>query len=140
MRESISDNEARQALQNGTGNVTIDDVQQVITRADDIQRKFTGHGPLGRFINDMKIMLSLIRDFWNKSYREVPWWTIGAVVTALLYVLNPVDIVPDFIPFFGLLDDAAVISACLFLVEKDLDRYRSWKEGAEDEEENGINS
>lgn len=140
MRESFTDHEARHVLESGAKNVTIDDVLQVVNRADDIQRKFTGHGPLGRFVNDMKTMLSLIRDFWNKSYREVPWWTIGAVVTALLYVLNPVDIVPDFIPFFGLLDDAAVISACLFLVEKDLDRYRSWKEGTADEEENGINS
>lgn len=56
------------------------------------------------------------------------WWTIGAVVTTLLYVLNPVDIVPDFIPFFGLLDDAAVVSACLFLVEKDLNIYKNWKD------------
>lgn len=140
MRESFTDHEARHVLENGAKKVTIDDVQQVITRADDIQRKFTGHSPLGRFVNDMKIMLSLIRDFWNKNYREVPWWTIGAVVTALLYVLNPVDIVPDFIPFFGLLDDAAVISACLFLVEKDLDRYRSWKGETADEEEDGENS
>lgn len=139
MRKSISDYEAREVLSDGAEKVTEEDIQKVISRADDIQRKFTGHSPLGRFISDLKIMISLIKDFWDKSYREVPWWTIGAVVTALLYVLNPVDIVPDFIPFFGLLDDAAVVSACLFLVEKDLNKYRNWKDGsveAEYEEEN----
>ncbi|MCK5130858.1 MAG: DUF1232 domain-containing protein [Candidatus Sabulitectum sp.] len=135
MRKSISDDEARRLLEDGAKTVTEEDIQKVIRRADDIQKKFTSHSPLGRFIADMKIMISLIKDFWNKNYREVPWWTIGAVVTALLYVLNPVDIIPDFIPFFGLLDDAAVVSACLFLVEKDLNRYKSWKDGiaAEDE-------
>lgn len=136
MRRTISDDKARQVLNDGAETVTEKDIQKVLERADDIQRKFTGHSPLGRFIADVKIMISMIKDFWNKNYREVPWWTIGAVVTALLYVLNPVDIVPDFIPFFGLLDDAAVVSACLFLVEKDLNRYKNWKDGiAETEEE-----
>ncbi|MCD4706234.1 MAG: DUF1232 domain-containing protein [Candidatus Sabulitectum sp.] len=135
MRRTISDDEARKVLEDGAETVTEEDIQRVITRADDIQRKFTGHSPLGRFIDDMKIMISMIKDFWSKNYREVPWWTVGAVVTALLYVLNPVDIVPDFIPFFGLLDDAAVVSACLFFVEKDLSRYKNWKDGITETEE-----
>ncbi|MCK5785342.1 MAG: DUF1232 domain-containing protein [Candidatus Sabulitectum sp.] len=133
MRKSISNYEAREVLNDGAEKVTEEDIQKVITRADDIQSKFTSHSPLGRFISDMKIMISLIMDFWNQSYREVPWWTVGAVVTALLYVLNPVDIIPDFIPFFGLLDDAAVVSACLLLVEKDLNKYRNWKDGKSEE-------
>ncbi len=135
MRRTISEDEAGKVLNDGAKAITDDDIQQVINRADAIQRKFTVHSPLGRFIADVKIMLSLVKDFWNKKYREVPWWTIGAVVTALLYVLNPVDIVPDFIPFFGLLDDAAVVSACLFLIEKDLNRYKNWKDGIAVEDE-----
>jgi len=135
MRRTISDDEARKVLEDGAETVTEEDIQKVIARADDIQTKFTGHSPLSRFIDDMKIMISMTKDFWNKNYREVPWWTIGAVVTALLYVLNPVDIVPDFIPFFGLLDDAAVVSACLFLIENDLKRYKNWKDGITVEDE-----
>ena len=126
--KTISESRAKQVLVEGAESVTDEDIQKVITRADDIQNMFSGHSPLGRFMNDMKLMISLIKDFWNKNYREVPWWTIGSVVTALLYVLNPFDIVPDFIPLVGLLDDAAVISACLFLAEKDLKKYRNWKD------------
>ena len=128
--KTISEKRAKRALTEGAESVTEADIQEVITRADDIQSMFSGHSPLGRFMNDMKIMISMIKDFWSKSYMEVPWWTISAVVTALLYALNPFDIVPDFIPFVGLLDDAAVISACLFLAEKDIKKYRNWKESA----------
>jgi uncharacterized membrane protein YkvA (DUF1232 family) len=40
----------------------------------------------------------------NPTYR---WWVIGA---SLLYVISPIDIAPDFIPFIGQIDDAVVIT------------------------------
>ncbi len=36
------------------------------------------------------------------------------------------------IPFIGLLDDAAVVSACLFMLERDLVAYRAWKSEGEE--------
>lgn len=127
MKTTISDHDARRVIEEGTQKVTTDDIQRVVNRADDIQRKVSGHGPLARFMNDVKLMIALVKDYWNKNYSEAPWWTIAAAATALLYVLNPVDIVPDFIPLVGFLDDATVVSACLFLLEKDLMKYSNWK-------------
>lgn len=135
MRSTISDEDARQVLDDGAKKVTEADLQKVVNRADDIQQKVSRHSPLARFISDVKLMISLVKDYWSKNYREVPWWTVAAVVTALLYVLSPVDLIPDFIPFVGLLDDAAVVSACLFLVEQDLSRYKIWKDGTSVDEE-----
>ena len=43
------------------------------------------------------------------------------------YVLNPFDLVPDFIPLVGQIDDAAVVAACLLMVRQDLHRYKKWK-------------
>ena len=85
-------------------------------------------GPLGRFLSDGKLMLSIVRDYVRGSYRQVPWWSVAAVTAALLYVLNPLDLVPDFLPGFGYIDDAAVVAACLRLVEKDLRKYREWRD------------
>ncbi|MCD6588717.1 MAG: DUF1232 domain-containing protein [Candidatus Fermentibacteraceae bacterium] len=134
MRRTISEDRARRVVSDGAKKVTEEDVNRVVTRADDIQKKVLGSGALSRLITDVKLMISLVKDYWNDNYREVPWWTIAAVVAALLYVLSPVDLIPDFIPFFGLLDDAAVVSACLFLVEQDLSNYRKWKNSNEDSE------
>jgi uncharacterized membrane protein YkvA (DUF1232 family) len=134
MRRTISEDRARRIVNDGAKKVTVEDVNKVVMQADDIQRKFFGNGPLSRFISDVKVMISLVRDYWSNTYREVPWWTIAAVVAALLYVLSPVDLIPDFIPFFGLLDDAAVVSVCLLLVEQDLNKYKLWKNSNEDSE------
>ncbi|MDR9458483.1 MAG: DUF1232 domain-containing protein, partial [Salegentibacter sp.] len=52
---------------------------------------------------------------------------ISSVGGALLYVLSPIDLIPDFLPFVGYLDDAAVFAALLKYVRLDLQKYRDWK-------------
>jgi|SRR5699024_6725073 len=126
-KSNISDDEAREQLKKGSAKVTEDDVAKVVNKADDIKRKFESNGPLGRFIKDVKVMLSLIKDYWNGSYREIPWWAISAVVAALLYVLSPIDLIPDFIPVVGYMDDAAIVAMCLRMVEQELSKYESWR-------------
>ena len=119
---------AEKRLRTDAENVDEQDAQRVLHKADRIEKKFSGAGPLGRFVSDGKLMLAMVRDYVRGSYREIPWWSVAAVTAALLYVLNPLDLVPDFVPGFGYIDDAAVIAACLRLVEKDLRKYREWKE------------
>jgi len=48
----------------------------------------------------------------------------------LLYALNPLDLIPDLLFGFGLLDDAGMVALCfgLELEESDLHRYAAWKE------------
>jgi uncharacterized membrane protein YkvA (DUF1232 family) len=45
----------------------------------------------------------------------------------LAYVLLPDDVIPDFFPGIGKVDDAAVIAACIVLIRKDLQKYKTWK-------------
>lgn len=122
---TITEIEAREVIEEGSRKISDSDIEMVIEKEKEINRKF--RGPLAKFIIDGKTLLSMVKDYWHKKYREVPWWTVAAAVTALLYVLNPMDIVPDFIPFVGLLDDATILSVCIFMLDRDLTRYREWK-------------
>ena len=99
-------------------------IAKVTQRAKDIEGKLP---KLKQFYQQAKLMLSLVRDYAAGRYRETPYWAIAAVALALLYVLNPADLFPDFIPGLGYLDDAAVIAFCLKLVEKDLEKYQQWR-------------
>ena len=123
----VSAGQAEAELKKGADKVTEDDIRKILEKQDEIERKFQGHGPIGKFIADVKIMFSLVRDYWDGTYREVPWMSIAAIVAALAYVFSPIDLLPDFIPFVGLVDDAAVVAACLAMVRSDLQTYVAWK-------------
>jgi uncharacterized membrane protein YkvA (DUF1232 family) len=47
----------------------------------------------------------------------------AAAVGALLYFINPLDAIPDFSPFVGFVDDAAVIAAAVTYLRKELENY-----------------
>jgi uncharacterized membrane protein YkvA (DUF1232 family) len=115
-------------VKEGAEKVTPKDIQTVAERSDEINKRFSARGPLKRFIEDGKVLTALIRDWRAGKYRQALYGTIAAVVFGLIYVINPLDIVPDVLPFLGALDDATVIGALLMLVERDLKKYRAWKE------------
>ena len=78
--------------------------------------------------SDVKLLVSMIRDYVSGAYREVPFGTIAAVAAAILYLVSPFDAIPDFIPVIGYIDDAAVIALCLRMAHNDIEEYRAWKQ------------
>ena len=120
----------REFIRKGASRITGTDIEEIGQKTDDIRLRLTKSGPLGRLIEDLKLLLSLVKDYRSKKYRNVPYWTIAAAVFALLYVINPADMIPDALPFVGQVDDAAVVTLCLYLIRQELHRYREWKVSA----------
>jgi uncharacterized membrane protein YkvA (DUF1232 family) len=115
-------------VKEGAKKMTDKEVEKVVDKSEEIKKKFTVYGPLKRFIDDAKLLIAMVKDYWRKSYRQTPFGVIGAIVFTLIYVLNPFDLVPDVLPILGQVDDASVVAACLMLVERDLHKYANWKE------------
>lgn len=114
-------------VEEGAREITESDLDTVVEQADAIEERFRRSGPLRRLLEDGRLLLAFVRDVRHGRYRSVPVWSLSAVGFALLYVLNPFDVVPDALPVVGLIDDAAIVSACLALVEQDLHDYRAWR-------------
>jgi uncharacterized membrane protein YkvA (DUF1232 family) len=106
--------------------ITQTDLTTIVERMEAIEQRFRSEGPLRRLLEDGRLLMGLVHDAYRGHYRQVPMWTLSAAGVALLYVLSPVDLIPDALPFMGLIDDAAVVSACLSLIEQDLQNYRAW--------------
>lgn len=125
--KEITPEEANRALNKQAEKVEQKDLEKVLAKEQKIEDKFRNNESMTGYLAKAKSMFGLIRDYWNGNYRRVPWKTIAAVAGALLYVLMPFDLIPDFIPVAGFLDDAGVIAACLALVSDDLVEYEKWK-------------
>lgn len=119
---------ARRRLDEEAGKVRKEDLKSLLQKRKVIEQKMARSGRLQRLRTDIRLMFSLVRDYWQGHYRTIPWKSVAAIAGALLYLINPLDVIPDLIVGFGLLDDATIIAFCLKLVEGDLHRYAAWKE------------
>ena len=104
-----------------------DDVEVVLENEEAINKKFSGANSLSKYAELGKIMVGMLKDVKNSVYPHVPWFTIATIVLALLYVLNPFDIIPDFIPGIGFIDDVSVMAIGVGWIETDLHKYLDWK-------------
>ena len=119
----------RDTVYRGAESITEDQVRQVSEREAEIRARFDRPGPIGRVLSDVNLLLALIKDYWTREYRQVPWWVIAAITFCFLYVVNPVDLLPDWVPIIGQIDDLVVITACLVLIQQELQEYKAWKIG-----------
>ncbi|HWQ41187.1 MAG TPA: YkvA family protein, partial [Desulfosporosinus sp.] len=69
------------------------------------------------------------------EYREVPWQTLVLITAGLIYLVSPVDAIPDFMPLIGFSDDFAVLSAVIISVGRDLEKFLAWEKASTAEAE-----
>ena len=125
--ETINETQAEEALGEFADRVGEEDVKETLGKEDEIKKLFKRVNVLAKYCNDLCEIFELLRDRVAGVYRETPWTTIAALTGALIYVLSPIDLILDFIPGIGFLDDAIVIGLAIRLALPDLEKYRAWK-------------
>ncbi|MCX7873191.1 MAG: DUF1232 domain-containing protein [Caldimicrobium sp.] len=106
--------------------VSRDELEQAVNRSDELISKVEG-GFIRKEIAKVRLLLMMLKDYWNGNYTKIPRHIIAAGVITALYILNPVDLVPDFIPVAGQLDDLAVLMFFWKMASEDIKEYALWK-------------
>ncbi len=77
---------------------------------------------------DLPLLVRLLKAWKQGNYRGLSVRTIASIAVSILYVLSPVDAIPDFIPGIGLIDDAAILALLLHSLAQDLSAFRVWEQ------------
>lgn len=88
---------------------------------------------LDRLRDGFHTLLRMVRSYIDGRYTALPWRTLIAAVSAIIYFVNPFDLAPDFLPGLGLVDDASVIALTLAMLRRDLDRFVAWEAQSEEQ-------
>jgi uncharacterized membrane protein YkvA (DUF1232 family) len=75
-------------------------------------------------------MLRLIRAYSQGNYRDVPESTLVVIIAAIIYVVDPLDVIPDALPALGFLDDATVLALAVRRSRQTLDEFMAWETAA----------
>jgi len=129
MKNNITQEEFFEEIEVETSRVDSKTIREIINEEKKIQSKSSklDAGKFRKLIMQIRLALSLIKDFRNKSYTEVPWRTIAMISAAILYFINPFDMVPDVLPLLGITDDAILFATVFKSIQADLEKYGQWK-------------
>lgn len=75
----------------------------------------------------LQSLFRLIKLSASGEYTGVPTTTVVAAVAVLIYFLSPIDLIPDFIPVVGLLDDMALVAWFSTSIKHELDKFHEWE-------------
>jgi uncharacterized membrane protein YkvA (DUF1232 family) len=105
------------------------DLQPVLAQADAMHRRAeevrSVHPRLQR---QVELALRLIQDHAAGRCPQIPYHTVCLLAVSLLYFIDPLDVIPDWIPGVGSADDALVFELAFHLGRAGIERYCTWKD------------
>src|SRR5690606_1986324 len=72
---------------------------------------------------EFRLLIQMGRDTFSGVYK-MNTWNLSIIVGTILYVVSPLDAIPDVVPILGWLDDASIVGYAITKLADELDRYR----------------
>ncbi|MDO4587735.1 MAG: YkvA family protein [Planctomycetia bacterium] len=123
----LSDSKKKQinnAFEEGTEKFSQEDLTKLFEKEKTALKK---GGKLGDFFEEFLLLWSLLKSYYKGEYTNVPWKFIAAVGFAMAYLVSPIDLIPDFIPVLGYVDDLSVFSLVATSFKSEIETYKNWK-------------
>lgn len=135
-QKNYDEKEVKNALEQGYGEAEdiLKDEKKLEHFLDRLSKKLKIIPYTGEKLAKVPILASMVIAYCKGEYKDVPMGSMIAIVSALLYFISPLDIIPDSIPVVGYSDDFAVLVLCLKMVESDVDDYIAWRDGEQNQD------
>lgn len=118
------------AAKNTAGNL-ISNRYRLMTLLGQLGKKVNSIEDKKRITTEVKekifVLGRLLRAFATGRYKALPWKVSVSIIAATIYFINPADIIPDIIPFTGLVDDFGILVWTYNSLESELIRFIEWE-------------
>ncbi len=105
-------------------------LKNLIAKASDKARDFKIENiKTSGFVERINLFLRLVRAYAKGDYREIEWKHLVLVVAALIYFVTPLDLIPDFIPISGFIDDFTILVWVYNKIQFEIDKFKIWENG-----------
>ena len=92
-----------------------------------IEKANRNQGALKKLLGKLTALFRLASAWVKGEYTDVSLKTILWVIAAIIYFVNPFDVITDFLPGVGYVDDAAIIFFVIKSIQRDLDKFLKWE-------------
>ena len=130
MTKTLSKEQALRELEKGFGKAKgfLNDGVKLENLLSKLNRKVEAYPNIAEKISHIPILVKLLNYYVTGKYTKVPVKSIIAIISALIYFVSPIDLIPDLIPILGLSDDVAVLAICIEIVDVDILEFKKWLE------------
>lgn len=105
------------------------DREQLIVLVNNVTQKLSSNKlELTAAGKKLKLIARMVKAYVKGEYRDVPWKSIIVLTAVLIYFFMPLDLIPDFIPVTGYVDDFSLILWAFSHLQDDINTYQLWEE------------
>ncbi|MTI21092.1 DUF1232 domain-containing protein [Fulvivirga sp. RKSG066] len=79
----------------------------------------------------IRVIRRMIIAYAKGEYRQIKATNVLLLVAAVVYFVTPVDLVPDFIPITGFIDDFSIVVWVYSKLQQEIDEYILWENSKE---------
>jgi len=90
-------------------------------------QKFGENPQVKEMTEHVDVLYRMVKAHVNGTYQGLSSRSLGMIALGLVYFITPVDLIPDFIPFIGYVDDLSVLLAVGKSLQTDIVKFRVWE-------------
>lgn len=79
------------------------------------------------FIQKIPVIIRMVKSATKKGGYKPHFKNVIVSGLVLLYLISPIDLIPDWIPVVGVLDDLALLAFAIPLLVKEAEKFIAWE-------------
>ncbi|WP_286896339.1 MULTISPECIES: YkvA family protein [Sphingobacterium] len=96
-----------------------------ITESEFVQAEVKARN-LGGYMDDFNVLIAMCKDTITGKYK-MDKWNLSIIIGTILYVVSPIDAIPDFILVGGWIDDVAIVGYAIRKLSAEMEQYKRSK-------------